>query len=291
VGCQLQQRDAPTDDGATGASTDDGTTTASMPKASESTHPVRLDASTCWAMRQHEKEATEQLKIQLLSCQQSAQCASPARGAGSAEAPGWSSWWRSWSGSTAPKARTSQAAGEREGLFASVRNVALRDTATGLCSWQALTSRPDGAWLPWPQANKFFLPSNQSTRSHTLAQIQRGGDDGTSPFGPGCRSLASYYNCPAFEHNRTWVPDIVRLGNCSMHRAVSPPMLRQHVGRQLKVLAHGDSLLKGLLKSFVCGQDAHVRHHLHVHHLPKTYSNHAETCMRRTRGPWHPARP
>ena len=93
-----------------------------------------------------------------------------------------------------------------------------------------------------------------------------------------CASKRGWYGCPSFNHDRTWLPDLVKQRRCSM-TYMTPPVLRNITGRPiLKILLHGDSLFKGLYKSFLCQLNEFVdweRHYV----FPRKESHTAEVWI------------
>jgi hypothetical protein len=211
-------------------------------RAFENANPERLSADTCWSKRQIEKEQYENLRQEHLSCEAT-------RGRESRAPSALAELSASFTQIPLSECRTSPAA-----------NAPLKDRKTGLCTWQALAQYPRGQWVDKETARLHMGESPYFNYGKEAV--------GANPY---CVSKRRWYRCPAYNHTREWLPELVRTGKCEM-TYMTPPKLANITRRPLKVLLHGDSLFKATYKAFICQLNDYVsweKHFVHPRHESK----------------------
>lgn len=202
-----------------------------------------LGAEACWAKRQFEKEAFEDLRFEHLACLASrdkacSRAATPLTTLALAS-PGQKKR-RGDKSSTGPTEAQCSVVDDARGPLA--------DRKTGLCTWRALSTNPRGKWVTKEEAAALLGP-DPFTSYHANAGLHE-----RKTF---CREKL-WYQCPTWAHTREWVPEIVAQRKCAMTQ-MTPPMLYNLTGRPLRVLLHGSSFFKATYRSFLCRMDEWVR--------------------------------
>ncbi|KAG8458535.1 hypothetical protein KFE25_003070 [Diacronema lutheri] len=219
-------------------------------RAFESKSPERLGADVCWSKRQIEKEEFENLRLEHLAC------LAKTGTKGTAQS----------SLSDLGGKMVHERLPDDQCKTLPVSASPLKDRKTGLCTWQALAMYPKGEWVSKRQAAHYLGPSAFANYGKETVGMKGA-----------CASKRNWYRCPSFNHDREWLPEIVRQGKCAM-RFVTPPMLYNITGRPLRVLLHGDSLFKGTFKSFVCQFNEWVEWERHFAY-PRKESHFAEVWL------------
>lgn len=198
----------------------------------------------CWAVRQLEKEDFEKVRMELIQCED---VVAHRRGRTDVELAALRQVERACPG---PK--------KVKDLYDTLLKAPATIPGKELCSWQALSSLSQGAWVAADLAAASYDvlgDLHTATGGQPPGRPHRRGEEA-------CDAKRSWSPCDGFRHDREWVPAVANRTLCKLTRA-SPAWVTALAGRHVRVLIHVDEALRGLYQGLVCAHGADLEHERH----------------------------